>query len=72
MGHLTDPEMRGLQYKMSILYDFCGNSRLIASVSFTIDRVTTQYTPKCVENCPDGKVLYISLSNFNQIFCNLV
>ena len=44
---------------------------LFASVGFTIDRVTTQHTLKCAENCSDAKVPYIWLSNFYQIFCNL-
>ena len=56
VSHLTDPEMRSLHYKMSIAYDFCRNNRSFASAGFTIDRVTTQHTPKCVENCSDGKV----------------
>ena len=71
MGHLTYTEMRSLQYKISISYDFCQNSRLFASVGFTIDRVTTQHKPKCVENYSDDKVLYICPSKFYQIFCNL-
>ena len=32
---------------------------VIASVGFNIDRVTTQHTPKCVENCSDRKVSII-------------
>ena len=42
--------------KNSILCDFWRDSRLFASVGFTIHRVTTQHTPKCVENCSDDKV----------------
>ena len=49
MSHLTDPEMRSLQYKICISYDICRNSRLFASVGFTIDRVTTQHTPDEVQ-----------------------
>ena len=55
---------------------YSGNTREIASVviacvGFNIDRVTTEHTPKCVENCSDRKVTYNCLSNFYQIFCNL-
>ena len=57
--------------KNSMLCDFWRDSRLFASVGFTIHRVTTQHTPKCVENCSDDKVPYICLSKFYQIFCNL-
>ena len=71
MGYLTDPEMRRLHYKISILHDFCQNSRLFASVGFTIDRVTIQHTPNCLEICSDCKVSHICLSNLTQIFCNL-
>ena len=38
---------------------------------FNIDSVTTQHTPKCVENCSDRKVSNNFLSNFYQIFRNL-
>ena len=71
VGHLTDLEMRSLQLKNSILYDFCQIFRLFASVGFTIDCVTTQHTPIYVENCSNGKLSYICLSNFYQIFYNL-
>ena len=64
MGNLTDPKMRSLQYKISTAYDFCRNSRVFASVGFTIDRVTTQHTPQCVENCSDSNVSYISQPKF--------
>ena len=57
--------------KNSISYNSCQYSFVIASVGFNIDRVTTQHTPKCVENCSDRKVSYNCLSNFYQIFCNL-
>ena len=49
----------------------CQYSFVIASVGFNIDRVTTQHTPKCVENCSDRKLTYNSLFNFYQIFCTL-
>ena len=71
MGHLTDLEMRSLQYKMGFSYDFCRDSRLFAYIGFTIDLVTTEHTPKCVENYSDRKVSHICLSNNYQIFCNL-
>ena len=57
--------------KNSISCDFWRDSLLFASVGFTIDRVTTQHTPKCAENCSDDRVPYICLSNFHQIFCHL-
>ena len=41
---------------------------LFASVSFTIHRVTTQHTPKCVENCSDNKVpifVYLTATRFS-------
>ena len=44
--------------KNSISYNSCQYSFVIASVGFNIDRVTTQHTPKCVENCSDRKVSY--------------
>ena len=40
----------------------------MSSVGFNIDRITTQYTPKCVENCSDGKVsiiVYITFTKFS-------
>ena len=57
--------------KNTISYNSCQYSFVIASVGFNIDRVTKQYTPKCVENCSDCKVSYNCLSNFYKIFCNL-
>ena len=57
--------------KNSISYNSCQYSFVIASVDFNNDRIPTQRTPKCVENCPDGKVSYNCLSNFYHIFCNL-
>ena len=35
-------EMCSLQYTINILYDFCRNYSLFASVGFKIDGVTTQ------------------------------
>ena len=70
-GNLTEHEMCSVWLKNSISYNSCQYSFVIASVGFNIDRVTTQHTPKCVENCSDGKVSYNCLSNFYQIFCNL-
>ena len=52
----------------TILVDFF---IVIASVGVNIDRVTTQHTPKCAENCSDNKVSYNCPSNFYQIFCKL-
>ena len=45
--------------KISISYNSCRFSVVIASVGFIIDRVTTQHTPKCAENCSDNKVSII-------------
>ena len=58
-GHFTEPEMCNLWQKISILYNSCRFSVVIASVGFNIDRVTTQHTPKCAENCSDNKVFCI-------------
>ena len=70
-GNVTEPEMCSVWLKNSISYNSCQNSFIIASVGFNIDRVTTQYTPKCVENCSDNKVSHNCPSNSNQIFCKL-
>ena len=66
-GNVTEPEMCSVWLKNSISYNFCQYSFVITSVGC----VTTQHTPKYVENCSDGKVSYKYLSNFYQIFCNL-
>ena len=58
--------MQSTAYKISISYNFCRYSGLIASVGFTIDRVTTQHTPKCVENSSDSKISYIYLPKFSR------
>ena len=60
-GHFTEPEMCDLWQKISISYNSCRCSVVIASVGFNIDRVTTQHTPKCAENCSDNKVSIIVL-----------
>ena len=70
-GNVTEPEMCSVWLKNSISYNSSQYFFVIASVGFNIDRVTTQHTPKCVENCSDGKVSYNCLSYFYQIFCNL-
>ena len=49
----------------------CRYSFVIASGGFNIDRVTTQHTPKCVENFSDNKVSDNYPSNFNQIISKL-
>ena len=49
---MTGPELVKKMHFMRFLQDF----RLFASVGFTIDRVTTQHTLKCVENSSDNKV----------------
>ena len=56
--------------KNSISYNSCQYSFVIASVSFHIDRVTTQHTPKCVENCSDRKVsiiIYLTFTRSSEI-----
>ena len=70
-GHFTEPKMCSLWLKISISYNSYRYSFVIASVGFNINIVTTQHTPKCVENCSDNKVSYNCLSNFYQIFCKL-
>ena len=70
-GHFTEPEMCNLWQKISIQYNFFRFSVVIAPVGFNIDRVTTQHTLKCAENCSDNKVSYNYPSNSYQIFCKL-
>ena len=70
-GNVTESEICSVLLKNSISYNSCQYSFVVASVGFNIDRVATQHTPKCVENCSDRKVSYNYLSNFYQIFCNL-
>ena len=70
-GHFTESEMCSLWQKVSISYNSCRYSFVIASVGFDIDRVATQHTPKYVENCSDNKVPDNCPSNSNQIFCKL-
>ena len=71
-GHFTKPVMCSVWIKISISNSSCQYSIVIASVCFNMDRVTTQHTPKCVENGSDSKVSYNCLPNFYQIFCNSV
>ena len=66
-GHFTEPEMCSVWLKISISNNSCQYSFVIASVGFNIDGVTTQHTPKCVENCSYSKVSYNYLSKFYQI-----
>ena len=70
-GHFTEPEMCIIWQKICISYNSCRYSFGIASVVFNIDRVTTQHTPKCVENYSDNKVSYNCPSNSYQIFRKL-
>ena len=56
-----EPEMCSVWPKISISYNSCRFSVVIASVGVNIDRVTTQHTPKCAENCSDNKVSIIVL-----------
>ena len=48
--------MCSLCQKIGISYNSCEYSFVFASVGFNIDRVTTQHTPKYVENCADNIV----------------
>ena len=53
--------MCSIWQKICISYNSCRYYFVIAAVGFNIDGVTTQYTPKCVENCSDNKVSIIVL-----------
>ena len=72
--YFTEPGI-SLRLKLALSNDSCRYSFVIVSVDFILnnERVITQhtYTAKCVDICSDGKVLYICLSNFCQIFSNL-
>ena len=61
-GNVTEPEMCNVWLKNSISYNSCQYSFVIASVGFNIDRVTTQHTPKCVENCSDRVIVIVYLT----------
>ena len=52
--------------KNGISYNSCQYSFVIASVGFNMDRVTTQHTLKCVENCSDRKVSIIVYLTFTR------
>ena len=64
--NVTKSEMCSVWLKNSISYDSCQYSFVIASVGFNIDRVTTQHTPECVENCSDCKVSLIVYLTFTR------
>ena len=63
-GNVIEPEMGSVWLNNSISYNSCQYSFVIVSVGFTIDRVTAQHTPTCVENCSDRKLSYNCLSKF--------
>ena len=63
---VTESEMCSVWLKNSISYNSCQYSFVIASVGFNVDRVTTQHTPKCVENCSDRKVHIIIYLTFTR------
>ena len=65
-GNVTEPEMCSVWLKNSISYNSCQYFFAIASVGFNIERVTTQHTPKCVENCSDRKVSIIIYLTFTR------
>ena len=69
--HFTEPDMCSIWQKNCISYNSCRYSFVIESVVFNIDRVTTQHTPKGVENYSDNKVSYNCPSNSYQNFCKL-
>ena len=71
-GHFTEPEMCSLWQKISISYNSCRFSVVIASVGFNIDRVTTQHAPKCAENCSENKVSIIVLLTPTRFFVSSV
>ena len=48
--------------KNNIFYNSCQYSFVIASVGFNIDRVTTQHTPKCVENRKVSIIIYLTFT----------
>ena len=67
-GNVTESDLFSDWLKNSISYNSCQYSSVIASVDFNIDRVTTQHTPKCVENCSDRKVsitVYLTFTRFS-------
>ena len=70
-GHFTEPQIYSLWQKISNSYYSCRYSFVIASVGLNIDRVATEHTPKCVENCSDNKVSHNCSSNPYEIFCKL-
>ena len=47
------------------------NSVTFKSVCFNNDRVMTQNTPTCVENCSDDQLSYNCSSNYYQFFSKL-
>ena len=65
-GNATESEMYSVWLKISISYNSCQYSFVIASVGFNIDRVTTQHTPTCVENCSGRKVSIIVYLTFTR------
>ena len=65
-GNVTEPEMYNVWIKNSISNNFCQYSFVIAPVCFNIERITTQHTTKCVENCFDSEVSHNCPSNFSR------
>ena len=71
-GNVTESEICRVWLKNSISYNSCQYSFVIASVGFNIDSVTTQHTPKCLENCSDRNVSSNCLSSAlidTECFC---
>ena len=71
-GNVTEPEMCSVWLKNGISYNSCQYSFVIASVGINIVRVTSQQTPKCVENCSDRKVSIIVSLTFTRSSVTLV
>ena len=68
IGPVIDPKMRNLQEIMEFLLKIQIYFNLYALIIY--DRVITQNTPKCVENCSDDQLSYICSSSYYQFFCN--
>ena len=65
--HFTEPEMCNLWQKISISYNSCRFSVVIAFVGFTIGRVITKHTPKCAKNCSDNKEPIVVLLTLTRV-----
>ena len=66
IGLVIDPNMRNLQEIIGFLLKI----QLYLNL-YAYDRVITQNTLKCVENCSDDQLSDICSSTYYQFFCNL-